>query len=137
MRLDSSISKQHRISSARETNTTLYRGILGEVNVQTKSGVASKSSEDWQLSKKAINIMPSFINYVLEMCFMNKRGYIPRTLNIYPVLSRDAPVFDLCCNGDIEGLQSAFSTGSVSPFVLTESGRSLLDVGRSLQGTCL
>lgn len=134
MSFNSSVSKQHRSSSARDTKTTLYRGILGVVSVQTKSEVASKSSKDWKLSKKAITIMPSFINYVLEMSFMDQFGCIPRTLNVFPVLSNEAPIFDMCWDNNIEGLQSAFSTGSVSPFVLDDDGWSLLDVGLSLQG---
>ena len=56
---------------------------------------------------------------------MNSLGQISRTLSTYPILADEAPIFDLCMQGDILGLQDVLSSGTVSPFVLDNNGWSL------------
>ena len=74
-------------------------------------------------------IKPSFVRYAFEARFSNSSWRIPRALKVYPVsVDHNALVFRMCRYGNIEGLQVLFSSGSVSPFVLDPSGRSLLHV---------
>ena len=63
---------------------------------------------------------------------MNSLGQISRTLSTYPILANEAPIFDLCRQGDILGLQAALSSGTVSPFVLDKYGWSPLHVSSLL-----
>ena len=51
---------------------------------------------------------------------------------MYPILEYGAPIFDTCASGDLEGLQLALTSGTVSPFVLCENGWSLLHVSSLL-----
>lgn len=60
---------------------------------------------------------------------MDSFGRVSRTLSTYPILESTAPIFAICRNGDLQGLQVALSSGSVSPFVLDEYGETLLHVG--------
>ena len=59
---------------------------------------------------------------------MTSLSRISRTLNIYPIVEWIAPIFAICHRGDLQGLQALLSSGTVSPFVLDDSGRSLLHV---------
>ena len=73
-------------------------------------------------------IAPSFAGYAFEMRFLDVYGRVPTSLSCHPVIRGDNPVYYMCERGDIEGLQTAFSSGSVSPFALNVLGRSLLFV---------
>ena len=69
-----------------------------------------------------------FLRRALEVRLTNSLGHVSRTLAVYAVLPSDAPVFTVCLNGDIEGLQKLFINGTVSPFVQNEWGWTLLHV---------
>lgn len=71
-----------------------------------------------------------FMSYAFQLRYTRSFGHISQSLNIYPVLSDDDPVFRMCQNGDLLGLQAALSRKGVSPFVTdTNQGWTLLHVG--------
>ena len=72
--------------------------------------------------------MPIFLPKFLELRCLKSLGHISRLLGTYSVLNREAPIFEACLRGDLEGLQVMLSSGSVSPFVTNEEGWSLLHV---------
>ena len=121
------------LSSTNETYFDWYRGLFGFVVVQTKSKAfkrsdARRNDNRAVVDEKIIKIKPSFMRQVLELRLANSFGRISRTLSMYHVLESDAPIFELCRDGDLRGLQVALSSGSVSPFVLDEYGHTLLHV---------
>lgn len=120
-------------TTAKETYFLWYCGLFGRVDVRYKSTSLSKSnhrnSESKAISEEQIiRIQPVFLRKILELRFMSSFGQISRTLRTYPVLECGAPIIESCRRGDLQGLQVALSSGTVSPFVLTEEGCTLLHV---------
>ena len=68
------------------------------------------------------------MRYAFEVRYIGSYWRVPTALRVYAVSNWRAPVFEMCKNGDLEGLQFMFSSGSVSPFVIDQFGRSLLHV---------
>lgn len=129
-----SSSKKTLIKTVDEASFFWYQGFFGQVNIQMRSKSSRRSRDSRFVGKKAaveemvVMIMPFFMKRGFELRLLNSFGRISRTLNIYPVLPQGSQVFSMCCAGDLEGLQTAFSNGSVSPFVLDTRGWSLLHV---------
>lgn len=120
-------------TTAKEINFLWYRGFFGRVDVQCKSislgNSKYRNSESKAISEEQIiRIQPLLLRKIFELRFMSSFGRISRTLTTYPVLEYGAPIFDICQSGDLQGLQVALSSGTVSPFVVDESGWSLLHV---------
>jgi len=126
--------KQPRRFIVQETDKTWYNGILGSVRTHKKSTRSIYSSTTRQnqtevvKEESSIIINSSFLRRGLELLFLNSFGQISRSLNIYPVLMANDPIFQLCKKGDIDGMQVAFSGGCLSPFVLDQYGSTLLHV---------
>jgi hypothetical protein len=117
----------------KQTDTLWYRGILGKITIQTKSRHTkikrSRAVGELPVVKEGTwTIRPSFLSYVVEMRYKQSFGQISRSLNIYPMLDRNEPVFKMCWDGDIAGLQVALSSGGISPFVSDKDGCTLLHV---------
>ncbi len=126
----SSLSSKVPPPVTKQTSSYWYKGIFGNVKVQTKSryiGVHA-TDEDPVVEKRIWTIKPSFVSYVLEMHYAQSFGHVSKSLNMYPILKDNHHVFRLCSRGDIKGLQVALSSGEVSPFVLDEIGWTLLHV---------
>ena len=126
-------TKNSILSSTKETYFDWYRGIFGFVDVQTKSKAFKRSDSRWNdntavVNEKIIKIKPSFMRQVLELRLAANFGRISRTLSMYHVLEPDAPIFTLCKDGDLQGLQVALSSGGCSPFALDSYGQTLLHV---------
>ena len=143
--LDTSRSEERAPDSRRastytvsKTNSVWYKGILGYINIQRISKyTAGRSQTSRVVEKKAVTeesvvtIMPSFMRLGFDLRFVMGFGRIPRALNLYHVLPNDSEVFNMCRRGDIEGLQTKFSDGGLSSFILDEDGWSLLHVSIS------
>lgn len=93
-----------------------------------KSPNASARGKAPLVSETAWTFSPSFISYTLQLRYTRSLGHISRTLNIYPVLSRNDPVFETCREGDLVGLQAVVSREGVSVFVTDDRGSTLLHV---------
>ena len=120
-------------AKSKETHSVWYRGYFGSVDIQVKSTSLSTSKScrtgNRAISEeKTIKITPAFLRKTLELRLLSSFGQISRTLRTYPILEDSAPIFDICLKGDLRGLQIALSSGTISPFVMTEEGWSLLHV---------
>ena len=81
------------------------------------------------VSETVWTFRPSFVSYTLQLLYARSFGHVSRSLNIYPVLSDSDPIFSMCWEGDLLGLQTALSSQRVSPFVTdSELGWTLLHV---------
>ena len=121
----------------KETNLVWYRGVFGSVNIQLKSKYlprsnARRSGTQALTNEKTISITPIYLRKTFELQFLHSFGRISRTLSTYPILEYRAPIFEIIRKGDLHGLQLALSSGSVSPFALSENGLSLLHVSASI-----
>ena len=120
-------------TTAKVKNYVWYSGFFGRIDLQSKSTSLGRSdthrSEDKATSTQdIIRITPVLLHKTFEFRFGNSFGQISRTLSIYPILKNDAPIFSVCIEGDLQGLQTLLSSGTVSPFALNTGGRSLLHV---------
>ena len=124
-----------------ETVNAWYRGMLGSVTIRKKMKYSSQLSSLRAFGSKplaeetSIIIAPSFVKRLLELRLAYSLGKASRTLSFYPVVTSDSPIIDLCCNGDMLGLQAVFSSGTMSPLVVDEFGWTLLHVRISLVET--
>ncbi|KAM0794360.1 hypothetical protein BDR22DRAFT_695847 [Usnea florida] len=114
-----------------ETSLVWYHGLFGSVRVQSKSRSLNRPNARRPKSKvvtneKVIAVTPALFRKTFELRFSNSCGGISRSLSSYPIIEGRAPIFDICRNGDLQGLQVALSSGDVSPFVLSQGGLSLI-----------
>ena len=77
---------------------------------------------------RTISIFSPLLRRWFELRIMNNGGKILIALSFHPVITPTAPVFQMCRAGDKQGLQALFSSGTVSPSVLDDQGRTLLHV---------
>lgn len=126
--------KQPLTLITQETVRMWYDGILGSVRIHKKSKSKSRSSDTrpnqkaFTIEEDLIMIHSSLLRRGFELRFLNSFGRVSRSLNIYPVMMEDEPIFRMCQRGDIEGIRVALDGGSLSPFVLDNHGRTLLHV---------
>jgi hypothetical protein len=73
-------------------------------------------------------LVPSFLSTCINYQWVNACGFIQRSIRIYPFLSNDHPIWDLCINGNLEGIQAVLSKGQISPFSVNKWGDTLLHV---------
>lgn len=111
-----------------------YQGILGTIDVHDRSqSVGLRTAINvpdrrFITEARIVAFSPSFLNRRFELCFENGLGRISRSLRTYPVMNEGAAIFKMCHSGNVSGLQDAFSSGVLSPFVLDNRGRTLLHV---------
>ena len=119
---------------SKTTFAVLYSGVFGDVNVQKSTKFTSRSRNSSILRRKAIReskaimVTPAFFKTALELRVTSSLGRVSRTINLYPMLDRNDPIFEICRTGDLQGLQVALSSGSISPFVVDNYGQTLLHV---------
>ena len=128
-------SMQYSCSRTKQEHTQWYSRTFGTLTLQKKSKYSKSPNASTEgkaplISETAWTFRPSFISYALQLRYARSFGYISRSLNIYPVLSRHDRVFEMCRNGELLGLQAALSRQGVSPFVTDADGWSLLHVSR-------
>ena len=134
---DNSLAPRATVRTAAKTKHYVwYSGFFGRIDVQSKSTSFNRSDTDRRDNKAMstqdiIRITPILLRKTFELRFGNSFGHISRTLNTYPILDDDAPIFRTCEKGDLQGLQALLSSRTVSPFVVNESGDSLLHVSGS------
>ena len=129
----SSISAKVFPPLTKETSSQWYKGMFGNVTVQTRSRYTGQprhhaNKEKPMVKKNVWTIRPSFASYVVEVRYVQSFGQISRCLNMYPILNDNNPIYNMCYQGDIKGLQVALSSGEISPYVLDVHGRTLLHV---------
>ena len=140
------VSSGYEVSSLGSTNLTRspspyteqehvlwYRGMFGTMTLRKTSKYSQTPSagadrEIPLVSETVWAFTPSFISYTLQLLYARSFGQVSRSLNIYPVLSESDPIFSMCEDGDLLGLQTALSRQHVSPFVTNYYGWTLLHV---------
>ena len=124
---------QSRVIS-RERLFLWHTGILGYVSVRTKSKFVDDTHNAHTVDKQFVSqeriiiFRPSFWTVQLELHFANTYGRISRTLSTDCVIGFKAQVFEMCRSGDLQGLQDAYNSGSVSLNVVDPLGMGLLHV---------
>jgi hypothetical protein len=118
----------------RRSVTTLYCGLLGKalikrISQSTKFGYDGKSSiESGRDCERTWVFMPSFLSTCVEFQYISAFGSIQRSLRTYPLLRYDHPIWDMCEDGNLKGMQAILSEGQVSPFSVDSAGWTLLHV---------
>lgn len=104
----------------RENSIEYHTGIFGSVTIYKKARNCQAFT---------IVLQPAFLSRGFEIFLSRSYGQISGSLSVYPVIKQDDSLFELCQNGDIDGLKTTLSSRSLSPLVLDECGRTLLHVG--------
>ncbi|KAE9365956.1 hypothetical protein N431DRAFT_385949 [Stipitochalara longipes BDJ] len=79
-------------------------------------------------SKSTWVFMPSFLSYAFDFQYLNTCGYVERTLRTYSVVQDNHPIWVMCWEGDLKGIQKLLSDREISPFSVNQRGRTLLHV---------
>lgn len=118
--------------TSKERDTIWYRGVFGSVAMREKwistSTSGSRTVGKPISAKKVLTMTSPFLRRTVELYFGASFASIPRALRVYQIIEYDAPIFDKCRDGDLEGIQNEFANGTISPFVVDQFGRTLLHV---------
>lgn len=76
--------------------------------------------------------MPSFLSRCVEIQYSSSLGVVAGAMRTYPVIPGDHPAWKMCETGNVLGLQTSFSAGSLSPYSVDDIGDSLLHVSQIL-----
>ena len=121
--------------STRLVNTTWYQGFLGSVVMREKSlsvkTLSSRSVRKSLLTEKVMALKIWLLKSEVEIYFGTSLTSVPRALKVYQLVEFDSFIWDMCRNSDLEGFQAAFTNGRLSPFVIDQSGQTLLYVRTS------
>lgn len=132
--------KSHMRTAYQEILEVWYSGVFGRVIAKKRAKHSTDPAHLKVFGSKALEeetsviVLPSFTRRLLEMRLAYSLGKTSRSLNVYPVVTSNSPVFKMCMHGDMHGLQAVFGRGQMSPFVLDEEGNTLLHVRIFLVG---
>jgi hypothetical protein len=122
-------------SRASNRQFSSFQTPLGRVVIRKQSSTATFENAEGRLSMKPYTqdestwiFMPSFFSRCIDFRYLNSCGYIQRSLRTYPVVRSDHPVWKMCWNGDVIGIQKLFSERQLSPFSVDAWGNTLLHV---------
>ena len=115
-----------------EQRTIWYRGVFGHVATRETWIRTSKSDSRTVRkpipAKKVLMMTSPFLRRAVELYFGASFASVPRALRVYSIIDYNAPILEMCGNGDLEGVQIELANGTVSPFVLNDYGWTLLHV---------
>ena len=137
--LSSTNSMEHPSPSTKQEHVLWYKGIFGTIYHQKKSKCSKSTHTSAEgkaplISETSWTLISSFVSYALQIRYARSFGHISRSFQIYPVMSHLDPVFELCRDGDLVGLQAALSMKRLSPFVTDDLlGCTLLHVSIKFQ----
>lgn len=118
--------------TSKEQTMLWYRGIFGVVATREKSintrRIGSHTNGKTVSSHKVLTMTFPFLRRAVEVYFDTTFASVPRALRMYQMVKEGAPIFDMCENGDLDGIQNKFANGTISPFVVDETGWTLLHV---------
>jgi hypothetical protein len=120
------------ISRRQSTNVFWYQTPFGRLGIRrklqytkfdgrTEGEVATSSETSWIFT-------PSFLNRCMAFRSMNVFGSIERSFRVWQVIPTTHPVWELCEQGNLVGVQSLLTSRAVSPFSIDEYGETLLHV---------
>ena len=116
-----------------ETTVSFYSGPFGRVRVTKEVDnsrfEADSSARACTRSKTTWIFMSSFLSRHIDMQYLNTGGHVQRSIRTYPVLPYEHPVWKMCHDGDLKGIQKLLGDRQVSPFSVDAVGDTLLHVG--------
>lgn len=121
-----------RIAS-KQQNTYWYQGVFGVVTIREKwistRRLGSRADGKPVPAQKVLTVISPFLRRAFELYFDTSFSSVPRALRVYQMVNSDAPIFTMCREGDIDGVQTAIANGTYSPFIVDhQGGRTLLHV---------
>jgi hypothetical protein len=123
------------VSGRQSLSLVIYKNILGSVYARRESQSIvfqdnrnQSSEEAYKRTESTWMFIPSLFSRCIELRFVNIFGSIQSSLRIYPTISDDHPVWDMCKTNDVEGIQRLFGNRQVSPFSVNPHGWTLLHV---------
>ena len=118
--------------TSKEQTMLWYRGVFGVVAIREKwintKRIGSRTNGRTISTQKVLTVTSQFLRRAVELYFGTSFTSVPRALRVYQMVNRGAPIFQMCGNGDLEGIQDEFANGTFSPFVVNERGWTLLHV---------
>ena len=133
----------HQLSRRQTRTTSSYPTIFGTFYYRHQSAFFRIAREQNQTAVKALvqtkssfGFIPKFNAFCVEFYLKNMCGSISPGIRTYHALDPSHPVFDMCSDGDLIGLQACFNDYDISPFIVSGStGKSLLHVSQRSNGT--
>lgn len=92
--------------------------------------ISSDDDDDLEYQKTFIFFVPFLRRGLAMQTTTRSYGHWTRTLRFSPVVSADAPIFQFCRSGNVEGVRTLFKSGLASPFDATMNGYTPLHVSR-------
>lgn len=120
--------------SVKSENNLLYWGLLGRIGIRKHSKVIRSpqsmrpDTTGFLNDECVISIIPSFSRYGFDIRYSTKSGPILKSLTFYQIIPYRNPILALVRYGTLDALQAAFSNGNTSPYVVDQSGKTLLYV---------
>jgi hypothetical protein len=103
------------------------------VRKNTRGSKFMNDDQEGCLTKEyVLNISSTTLGYYMSLVLRSSHWSISSGIQVDPIVDcRIDPIVDLCCKGNIAGVQMAFSKRKVSPFVRDQYGSTLLHVGKT------
>lgn len=118
--------------TSKEQNTVWYRGVFGLIAIREKRistrRLGSRIDGKPVSTQKILTVTTPFLRRAVELYFGASLVSLPRALRVYQLVDMDAPIWDMCRKGDLDGIQDGFANGSFFPFVVDNLGWTLLHV---------
>jgi hypothetical protein len=126
-----------KLSKRREIAFSSFSGPLGRLTIKREARASVFEDEEGlsNISRTQSGstwvFIPSFLSYAFDFRYLNTCGSVERTLRTYPIISSWHPVWKMCEQGDLRGIQKLLSNREISPFSVDSYGRTLLHVRTS------
>jgi hypothetical protein len=127
-----------KLSKRQSIAFSSFSGPFGKLRIRRKISDSTFGDEEepspmtaYAKNETTWTFMPSFLSYAFDFRYLNTCGHIERSLRTYPVISNCHPVWDMCRDGDLKGIQKLLSNRQISPFCVNSYGTTLLEVRSS------
>jgi hypothetical protein len=124
-----------KLSKRQSIAFSSFSGPFGKLHIRRKISDSTFGDEEepspmtaYAKNETTWTFMPSFLSYAFDFRYLNTCGHIERSLRTYPVLPDNHPVWEMCGQGDLRGIQKLLSDRQISPFCVDSYGTTLLQV---------
>ena len=118
--------------TSKEQTMLWYQGIFGVVAIREKwintRRIGSRTDGKTVSAQKVLTVTSPFLRRAVELYFGKTFASVPTALRVYQMVNGDAPIFQMCAHGDLDGIQNEVAKGTFSPFVVDQFGWTLLHV---------
>jgi hypothetical protein len=112
-----------------------FSGPFGELRIRRKISDSTFGDEEepspttaYAKNETTWTFLPSFLSYAFDFRYLNTCGHVERSLRTYPVIPDNHPVWNMCKQGDLIGIQKLLSNRQISPSCVDSYGETLLEV---------